>query len=273
MNSHHTEFQTINQMTHKMNDIFNFRRFGKYFLSDLTRLYSDNWLKILCFGLIPVFAAMLSLMFSLIGNYDYSYAGIGARDTFWSISVVIFCVWLPATCFGYVTDKRAGGNFMLVPASTFEKTASMIINTAVIIPAAFIAIYMTSDFLCTIASGEEMRESLAVHIGEGIFFGIAMKEMTGHMLLSVHAGMLFFLLGAVFFRKGKISKSILVLFGLGIILLFAVFFVLKNMANMSVEELDMIADTDFSTWATVLAVLQIIVFYILIYFRIRKIQY
>ena len=216
---------------------------------------------------------MLSLMFSLIGNYDYSYAGIGARDTFWSISVVIFCVWLPATCFGYVTDKRAGGNFMLVPASTFEKTASMIINTAVIIPAAFIAIYMTSDFLCTIASGEEMRESLAVHIGEGIFFGIAMKEMTGHMLLSVHAGMLFFLLGAVFFRKGKISKSILVLFGLGIILLFAVFFVLKNMANMSVEELDMIADTDFSTWATVLAVLQIIVFYILIYFRIRKIQY
>ena len=118
-----------------------------------------------------------------------------------------------------------------------------------------------------------MRESLAVHIGEGIFFGIAMKEMTGHMLLSVHAGMLFFLLGAVFFRKGKISKSILVLFGLGIILLFAVFFVLKNMANMSVEELDMIADTDFSTWATVLAVLQIIVFYILIYFRIRKIQY
>ena len=64
-------------MTHKMDDIFNFRRFGKYFLSDLTRLYSDNWLKILCFGLIPVFAAVLSLMFSLIGNYGYSYQASG----------------------------------------------------------------------------------------------------------------------------------------------------------------------------------------------------
>ena len=196
-----------------MNDIFNLRRFGKYFLSDLTRLYSDNWLKVLCFGLIPVFATVLSLMFSLIGNYDYSYADIWARDTFWSISVVIFVIWLPAACFGYVTDKRAGGNFMLVPASTFEKTASMIINTAVVIPAAFIAIYMTSDFLCTIASGEEMQESLAVYISEGTLFGIEMQDITGQMLLSVHAGMLFFLLGAVFFRKGKISKSILVFFG------------------------------------------------------------
>ena len=273
MNSHHTEFHTINQMTHKMDDIFNFRRFGKYFLSDLTRLYSDNWLKILCFGLIPVFAAVLSLMFSLIGNYGYSYAGIGTRETFWSISVVIFSIWLPAACFGYVTEKRAGGNFILVPASTFEKTASMIINTAVTIPAAFIAIYMASDFLCTIVSGEGIRESLAVHISQGRFFSIAMAGMTGRMLLSVHAGILFFLLGAIFFRKGKISKSILVLFGLSIIILFAAFFVLKDIANMSAEELDMIAETDFRTWATVLAVLQIIVFYILIYFRVRKIQY
>lgn len=256
-----------------MNDIFNFRRFGKYFLSDLTRLYSDNWLKVLCFGLIPVFATVLSLMFSLIGNYDYSYAGIGARETFWSISTVIFSIWLPAACFGYVTDKRAGGNFMLVPASTLEKTASMIINTAVIIPAAFIAIYMTSDFLCTIASGEEMRESLAAYISEGIFFGIEMKEITGQMLLSIHAGMLFFLLGAVFFRKGKISKSILVSFGISVILLFALVFILKDMAIMPDEEFEMISETDFLTVSTVSAIFQIIVFYILIYFRIRKIQY
>ena len=162
---------------------------------------------------------------------------------------------------------------MLVPASTLEKTASMIINTAVIIPAAFIAIYMTSDFLCTIASGEEMHESLAAYISDGILFGIEMTEITGQMLLSIHAGMLFFLLGAVFFRKGKISKSMLVSFGLSVILLFALAFVLKDMAVMSDEEFEMISETDFRTVSTLLAIFQIIVFYILIYFRIRKIQY
>lgn len=255
-----------------MNDTFNFRRFGKYFLSDINRLFSENWLKILCFGLIPIFIAVVSLLFSIVLQQKVS-LGSEVREAFFGMSAVIFAIWIPSSLYGYVTDKRAGSNYSLIPASTFEKTASMIINGLIIAPAAFVAISVISDMLVTLVSGQGISEAIVCDLPKvewisGLWsFSYLITILQGHIV------MLFFLLGAVLFRKGKISKTILSLMGLSIIfLLLAILGIsisaedgLKAIASWSKEGV---------TAATIgQSVLEIIVLYVLIYFRLKKIQY
>lgn len=255
-----------------MNDIFNFRRFGKYFLSDLNRLFSENWLKILCFGLIPVFTAVVSLLFSIVLQQQVS-LGQEAREAFFGLSAVIFAIWMPASLYGYVTDKRAGSNYSLIPASTLEKTASMIINGLIIAPAAFFSINILSDMLVTLVSGQAITEAIVCDFPKvewisGLWsFSYLITILQGHII------MLFFLLGAVLFRKGKISKTILSLMGLSII-----FLLLAILGSGIFTEAGLLAMISWSKEGVTAAaigqsVLEIAVLYVLIYFRLKKIQY
>ena len=239
-----------------MNDTFNFKRFGKYFASDLTRLFSENWLKVLCFGLIPVFGLILSYMFSLFVPGEYEYIGLGTREFFLAATAAIFSVWIPSACYGYVTDKRAGSNYILIPASVLEKTVSVIINAAAIVPAAFLVIYAVSDLVATLWNLSEL-------FGDGV---------DGYALISLHISILYFILGAVFFRRGKISKTILVLFGLGVLCLFIMLMVLKGFSDNGFDWLEPLDERVFRGLTTAALVIQAIVLYILIYFRIKKIQ-
>ena len=83
-----------------MDNTFNFKRFGKYFASDLTRLFSENWLKVLCFGLIPVFALILSFMFSLFDPGEYTYIDFDSRVLWLTITTGIFTIWIPSAFYG-----------------------------------------------------------------------------------------------------------------------------------------------------------------------------
>ncbi len=255
-----------------MNDTFNFRRFGKYFLSDLNRLFSENWLKILCFGFIPIFVAVVSLLFSIVLQQKVS-LGTEAREAFFGLSAVIFAIWIPSSLYGYVTDKRAGSNYSLIPASTLEKTASMIINGLIIAPAAFIFINILSDMLVTLVSGQGISEAIVCNFPKvewisGLWsFSYLITILQGHIV------MLFFLLGAVLFRKGKISKTILSLMGLSIIFLLLVILGISISAEDGLKAIASWSEEGVIAATICQSVLEIIVLYVLIYFRLKKIQY
>lgn len=255
-----------------MNDTFNFKRFGKYFASDLTRLFSENWLKVLCFGLIPVFGLILSYMFSLFVPGEYEYIGLGTREFFLAATAAIFSVWIPSACYGYVTDKRAGSNYILIPASVLEKTVSVIINAAAIVPAAFLVIYAVSDLVATLVTGTAVSQTLLMNMSAWNLSELFGDGVDGYALISLHISILYFILGAVFFRRGKISKTILVLFGLGVLCLFIMLMVLKGFSDNGFNWLAPLDERVFRGLTTAALVIQAIVLYILIYFRIKKIQ-
>lgn len=256
-----------------MNDTFTFPRFGKYFMSDLSRLIAENGLKVLVFGLIPIIAYVLSMLFSFFSPEEYTYIELSTREAFLLFSAFVFVIWIPSGFFGYVTDKRAGSNWTLVPASSLEKTVSMILNTTVLAPAAFLILYMATDFLSTVISGTEISETLLMSFADGHFLGM-WKDGFFPLLAWPHISALCFLLGAVFFRKGKISKTILVLFGLGIIALFLMLLGLESLFDMdSISRWEEMHEVNIKAWTTVTCIAEMVVLYVLIYFRIKKIQY
>lgn len=252
-----------------MDNTFNFKRFGKYFASDLTRLFSENWLKVLCFGLIPVFALILSFMFSLFDPGEYTYIDFDSRVLWLTITTGIFTIWIPSAFYGYVTDRRSGSNYTLIPASCLEKTVSMIINAAVIAPAAFLAIYGVSDLLTTLVAGLPSSNSLMLKMPTWY----PIDGFRVYSLVSIHVMTLYFILGAVFFRKGKIAKTILVQFGLGVLLLFIAMTILTRVNEETPEIMYGLDEKAGHALMIIQYAVQMIVLYTLIYFRIKKIQY
>ena len=127
------------------NDIFSFSRFGRYFRSEFASIFSGKGISILAFGLMPVYIFVLDILFSSFG-YEYNYMYVSSRSIFFAIAGFIFVIWMPAACYGYITEKRAGSMFTLLPVSSLEKTLSMIINTMIIIPLSFLAIISRNIF-------------------------------------------------------------------------------------------------------------------------------
>ena len=251
------------------NDIFSFSRFGRYFAGELASICSGKGLSILAFGLMPVYIFILDLLFSSFGDgYEYMYAI--SRNTFFVFSFWIFAIWIPSACYGNITDKRAGAVYTLIPVSSLEKTLSMIISTLIVIPLAFCIIWTGTDFLITMAVGSPVKDTMLVYAFSESFTPLDLDF--SDMLVSAANAILFFLLGAVFFRKHKIAKTILVWMGIGIVLVLLGMTVLETMTD-NWQSAASLENVDISTlnivWScTIAAILGIAIF-----LRIKTIQY
>ncbi|MBO8484638.1 MAG: hypothetical protein IAB75_11105 [Bacteroidetes bacterium] len=251
------------------NNIFSFSRFGRYCGSSLASICSGKGLSILAFGLIPVYVFVLDILFSSFGH-DYQYMFASSRSAFFAITGAIFVIWMPAACYGHITEKRAGSMFTLLPASSLEKALSMIINTMIIIPLSFLAIYFALDLLITLAVGSPVKDSIVVYLFTEPL--IPVKLSFTDMLLSAVNNMLVFLLGAVIFKRHKIAKTILVLMGISIVVSFGVASVINAIGIDWVTSADFDMDRLF-LWNTVWSCILCAALSAGIFFRIRKIQY
>ena len=251
------------------NDIFSFSRFGRYFRSEFASIFSGKGISILAFGLMPVYIFVLDILFSSFG-YEYKYMYVFSRSIFFAITGFIFVIWMPAACYGHITEKRAGSMFTLLPVSSLEKTLSMIINTMIIIPLSFLAIYFALDLLITLAVGSPVKDSIMVYLFRE---QLTPAELPfSDMLLSAVNNMLVFLLGAVIFKRHKIAKTILVLMGISIVVSFGAVSVI-NAIDMDWETVARIDIKSLSVWNTVWTCILCAALGAGIFFRIRKIQY
>lgn len=214
------------------NDILNLKRFGKYLSSDLRACVSNFGITFGVSACAPVILYFFAQIFNWLLFGQWAEVSLGMRLVVLVMVLLVFCISLPVSCYGKVTDKRAGSQFLMIPVSPFEKTASMILICCIIAPAAFIACYGALDALICLLdprSGvailsfsylHDLKDAIMVssdipddYVGS---FSIVMNPLL--YVDDIISVILVFLLGALWFKKGKVSKTILVLIALSAVL-------------------------------------------------------
>ena len=275
-----------------MNNIFDIKRFGNYFLYDLRRAKNNYGLSLLILGLIPVILFVTYVLLTLIGLLFNSPAeGIGMMPEgmkFAGVFTAILVVLLGAGAkiYGFVTEKRAGSDFLMLPASTCEKWLSLVLVVCIVLPVVLFALLYVSDGLLALVFPNTYGSSLAGFIDkdfvEGLTAGLMDKDglyinLPAILFLNWCENVLAFTLGAISFKRGKVGKTILCLFALGI--LFSTLMVLL-VGNTNIDSDQFISwfdspDKAFSTANWILNILYIVVIGGLLgglYYRLRTIK-
>lgn len=207
-----------------MNNVFDFKRFGKYYVADLRHTFDYSALSILLTSFTGVIAYLFFGLMKLIVSGEWmSYGSIGRSITF-VIAFYIIVFTVPAKCYGFFTDKRSGSFFTLIPASSLEKTISMIINVCILAPLAYTVISLAADSLIcfldpmagnsiiqtvTSASGE-LYDILSTVNNEANFKVLTTGELVSGYMLNIINWILIFLVGSLYFKKNKVGKTFLV---------------------------------------------------------------
>ena len=222
------------------NDIFDFRRFGKYFLSDLRTCSANFGLSLVTLSLITFgITYVLTIINNLIFEEVWAGPNNGLRMFIYAVNLMAVVILMPVKCYGKITEKQYGSFWLTLPASRLEKFISMFLLTCIIVPVTGIAIYLGVDALiCAfdhtcgnnlIAGGMElirnmgdMKELTMNFVDETITVEDAaivqeiLKQISSPLLYvdEIFGITLPFLLGAVFFKNSKTVKTILVLFAI-----------------------------------------------------------
>ena len=130
-----------------MNNVFSAKRFGKYFSYDLKHCIDTFGLSLLILGLMPMITFLFASIISFIVSGDWIPDNTVNRIVAAVIAVFIATIMFPVKAYGEITDKKAGSNFLMVPASTFEKWLSGSLMTLVIVPVALVLLLLGVDLL------------------------------------------------------------------------------------------------------------------------------
>lgn len=202
-----------------MSDIFSFKRFGNFFVSDFKRCLANYGLSLLILSLTGLMAYLITIFVSLIFGFGYNVPGIAVRWVILAFAFGIMALTIPAKCYGYITNKRSGSAYTLLPVSSMEKLISMLLNTAIIIPAIFIIVYVSIDYVIFLLDPNVTFPLFATEIVDFISqvkfmtegtevesFTNPFAQIDDHVIL-----MSTFLLGAICFKRAKVARTILVI--------------------------------------------------------------
>lgn len=201
-----------------MNDTFNIKRFGNWFISDMKACISRYGLNFLLLSLMGLVIYAVTAVTGLMINGTWGSPGLIFRTITFVICAMIMVLTLPSKCYGHLTDKRAGSAWLMIPASAFEKFLSMTLISAIVIPALFTGIYVCTDMLiCSLdpSCGEPVHT-----VGRMMFADnpdmpeevrTVLKPMMNPYLYidDIIGTTLLFLLGAVCFKSAKTVKTLL----------------------------------------------------------------
>lgn len=223
----------------KTNDIFNMKKFGRYFASDLRTCTSGYGLSLLTISLLtPLAFHVLSSVFSFITGNGWNGPDMGFRAAVFGIAMLCLVVTMPVKCYGRITEKQYGSFWLTLPASRLEKVISMVILTCIVAPVLGAALYLGLDALiCALdrSCGGSLAYGLSQLIkGLGdlngaladlkinlLNEGIVIEGGTERMFRQLSSPWIYidevfcvtlpFLLGAICFNKGKTVKTFLAL--------------------------------------------------------------
>ena len=225
----------------KTKDIFNFRRFGKYFVSDLRSCASNYWLSMLLISLMGLIIYIGTVCMGLAFTGEWSGPDKSFRVFTFVVSMFVLMTTMPVKCYGKLTEKRFGTAWLMIPASSFEKVLSMVLMTIFVAPILSACIYLGTDaLLCTIdttcgaAIIPSVREFFDFFINESIATegDIQAFPALAHFVKGISCPWLYvddiigislwFLAGAIWFKSGKTAKTILAFIALSMVLSMAI---------------------------------------------------
>lgn len=185
-----------------MEEYFSFSRFGALLRTDLRNVWKNMGLSFLLMSTSGAVTYLFVLGLRWLAGWNELALYGDARGFIFGVMMATLCIVTPSRCYGSLTELRAGRFFLLLPASVLEKTVSMILICAIVVPVSACGIHFGLDgLLCRIdpTCGTPLLQLMGDNIG----------GITGAIPYS-----LAFLLGAIFFKKSKMAKTI------GCILLF-----------------------------------------------------
>src|SRR5574344_1578545 len=207
-----------------MSDFFNFNRFQKVFNYDFKNNISNFGLSALLLACGPLFCyAIASVMSFLLAHYTWMGGPVlSARIGCFVAISICFLLMFPSKVYGFITDKRAGSSYLMIPASSFEKFISMMLNVLIIFPVFYFALYIGLDYLLCLVDhscGNSLlvaaqKASSDLYLATNWFLNVSIFRC----IISLFEVLLAFLLGAIYFQKRKISGVILVYIALSIVL-------------------------------------------------------
>ena len=207
-----------------INNTFSFPRFWNYFKYDLKQMWRNNGRAVILLGFLSLVVYLLWIVGSLIFTQRWQAPSLAARSVVFYIGALILVLYNTRT-YGYLTERKAGSSWLMIPASTLEKFVSMMIVTIVVLPLAYVASYLLLDGIITLidrSAGE------AILVGVGPLLQRISDGMTeaGAEGLHIHAGMLvfpvilqfisnllYFLLCGISFKKWKLVGAFAILIG------------------------------------------------------------
>lgn len=223
----------------KANEIFNFKRFGKYFASDIRTCTVNYGISLLAISMLSLVTTyIISIAFNLLGDKEWQGPGIEIRSIVFIAAILLIMITMPAKCYGKLTEKQYGSQWLMLPASRLEKFISMVLLSVTVFPFAGAILYLGLDtVICALdkTCGNNIIAGVAairwdlIHnelqtelLADGMSQQSveALSQFTNPLMyIGEFAGTILpFLLGAIFFKKGKIVMTFISLFALGMVI-------------------------------------------------------
>ena len=216
------------------NDVLNMNRFGRYLVTDIKSAISRYGISLLVMATISVTGYLLAGFFTMIVGNGWHSLGIAGRFMMMAITFFVLTLSAPAKIYGFITDKKEGSSFLMIPASSLEKTISMILVCCVILPLVFFAVYMSLDqIICLIDNRCGDSIIIAINNSRELLldaFQRISRETQNYIpdysslsspwmyVDDLAQGFLVFLLGALIFKSSKPAKTVgcLILFSIAL---------------------------------------------------------
>lgn len=207
-----------------MNETFNFKRFFTYFKYDLKQMWRNHAKAAILIGGSGAILYILWVLFGLVFTQQWHGAPFIARVVMLVVAFAILEIYQART-YGHLTDKKAGSNWLMIPASKTEKFVSMLLVTLVVIPILFFAVYLVLDGFLSLVDptfGQSIANA-AIHGADDL--SSIMAEIRSESPITFTSGsfiflsllgfvcnFMYFLLCGICFKKNKIVGAIAILF-------------------------------------------------------------
>ena len=214
-----------------MNNVFDFKRFGKYFAYDLNNAWSNFGVSALVIGLLPLIMLIFSVVFELLLKGETAPMPLQVKFVLFSVAFFVVILSAPVKLYGRLTERRVGSDWLMIPASSFEKFLSMALMLCVVLPVAVFGLFAVCDLLLgwlfpvyggsmvkEIATNLPSMSDMAMTFNGVPATGFTKGGIAAIFFLTWCASILPFGLGAICFKKGKAAKTILCIFALEMVL-------------------------------------------------------
>ena len=208
-----------------MSNTFNFKRFWKYLRYDLVSAVQDSGTMLVSIAAMPVWFFVIQQLLSLVFSGEFRHISTPVLIMSYIISLTVAIIFFPVQHYGKLTDKKAGSDWILIPASRFEKFLSLLVVCCVAVPIVWLAVIAACDGLLSVIFGtydcfvlpkifQTLGGATASIHTENVQFAFNGPLA---VYLSWSQNILAFTLGAIFFRKNKIVYTFLTLMAIGIL--------------------------------------------------------
>lgn len=209
-----------------MNRYFDFRRFGNYLLYDLKNACRGFGFSTIILGLAPLILFVFSILCAWVFAGSTCEIPLALRWMAVMSAFTLAYTIAPAKLYGPLTDKRYGSDYLLLPASQLEKWLSMLIVLCIALPLVMGLVTVVSDALLSLCFSSIYSGTLFAAADFSAItkvfslFGFSLPLL---FFFQWSCNALIFALGAVWFKRAKILKTLVAIFLFGMVLSFLSF--------------------------------------------------